>query len=302
MHKTQCGDNMGKKFNQIQNDRCWLMFGSYHFDQIWELSLIEDLTLDYVRIRKSSSSKRGMMMAMTRFEWNDGTCRLRDFPCSRYHARHRWFCQRHPPICLQRPTDTLHLHLTSHHPSPHYAFDSDIVHWSCTPSSSHLEIASSSAWSRSPSVAARSQMSAPQNILPPLGTTTTNVNVPLMHPTTPQDPSSNADPMRAQQPPRPPPPPLDTMRAYRACLNCRNRKSKCDLDINQGRPVSSVQLVKQSRMSRECNLIFNDGPMTVWSLLLRLPDKRTWVYLGESHQRSHYIIVELNLDTMYQRY
>ncbi|KAH8790957.1 hypothetical protein F5882DRAFT_449957 [Hyaloscypha sp. PMI_1271] len=26
------------------------------------------------------------------------------------------------------------------------------------------------------------------------------------------------------------------MRAYRACLNCRNRKSKCDLDINGGRP------------------------------------------------------------------
>lgn len=40
------------------------------------------------------------------------------------------------------------------------------------------------------------------------------------------------------RPARPPPPPLDTMRAYRACLNCRNRKSKCDLDINQGRPVS----------------------------------------------------------------
>lgn len=35
-----------------------------------------------------------------------------------------------------------------------------------------------------------------------------------------------------------PPPPLDTMRAYRACLNCRGRKSKCDLDVNQGRPVS----------------------------------------------------------------
>ncbi|KAI6248148.1 hypothetical protein HI914_03754 [Erysiphe necator] len=30
--------------------------------------------------------------------------------------------------------------------------------------------------------------------------------------------------------------PLDTMRAYRACLNCRSRKSKCDLDINQGKP------------------------------------------------------------------
>ena len=38
---------------------------------------------------------------------------------------------------------------------------------------------------------------------------------------------------------RKPPVPLDQMRAYRACLNCRNRKSKCDLDINQGRPVSA---------------------------------------------------------------
>lgn len=37
---------------------------------------------------------------------------------------------------------------------------------------------------------------------------------------------------------RKPPVPLDQMRAYRACLNCRNRKSRCDLDINQGRPVS----------------------------------------------------------------
>jgi hypothetical protein len=42
----------------------------------------------------------------------------------------------------------------------------------------------------------------------------------------------------APPPSRPPPPPLDSMRAYRACLNCRNRKSKCDLDINAGRPVS----------------------------------------------------------------
>jgi len=40
-----------------------------------------------------------------------------------------------------------------------------------------------------------------------------------------------------------PPPPLDTMRAYRACLNCRGRKSKCDLDINQGRPVCLVHLL-----------------------------------------------------------
>jgi len=31
---------------------------------------------------------------------------------------------------------------------------------------------------------------------------------------------------------------VDTMRAYRACLNCRTRKSKCDLDPHGGRPVS----------------------------------------------------------------
>jgi hypothetical protein len=30
---------------------------------------------------------------------------------------------------------------------------------------------------------------------------------------------------------------VDPMRAYRACLNCRGRKSRCDLDINNGRPV-----------------------------------------------------------------
>lgn len=34
--------------------------------------------------------------------------------------------------------------------------------------------------------------------------------------------------------------PPDAMRAYRACLNCRNRKSKCDLDGNAGRPVSRL--------------------------------------------------------------
>lgn len=33
---------------------------------------------------------------------------------------------------------------------------------------------------------------------------------------------------------------LDSMRAYRACLNCRNRKSKCDLDPNGGKPVSRI--------------------------------------------------------------
>lgn len=34
-------------------------------------------------------------------------------------------------------------------------------------------------------------------------------------------------------------PPLESMRAYRACLNCRSRKSKCYLEANGGRPVSS---------------------------------------------------------------
>ncbi|KAM3072642.1 hypothetical protein ACMFMF_006981 [Clarireedia jacksonii] len=49
---------------------------------------------------------------------------------------------------------------------------------------------------------------------------------------------------------RPPPPPLDSMRAYRACLNCRNRKSKCDLDINAGRPPCR----RCQRENRECVL------------------------------------------------
>ena len=93
----------------------------------------------------------------------------------------------------------------------------------------------------------------PQNMLPPIGNVTSASNMlPLMNPSPPQ----TADPMRqlaapapnagignvahaAGAPPsRPPQPPLDNMRAYRACLNCRNRKSKCDLDINGGRPVS----------------------------------------------------------------
>ncbi|KAE8452940.1 hypothetical protein EG329_012127 [Mollisiaceae sp. DMI_Dod_QoI] len=106
-------------------------------------------------------------------------------------------------------------------------------------------------------------MSAPQNMLPPLGTA--NVPsvaamapmapmAPMMNPSTPQTQSSNTDPMRSQaaQAPlsRPPPPPLDTMRAYRACLNCRNRKSKCDLDINQGRPPCR----RCQRENRECVL------------------------------------------------
>lgn len=42
----------------------------------------------------------------------------------------------------------------------------------------------------------------------------------------------------------------DTMRAYRACLNCRNRKSKCDLDLNQGRPPCR----RCQRENKECVL------------------------------------------------
>ncbi|KUJ12183.1 uncharacterized protein LY89DRAFT_688641 [Mollisia scopiformis] len=104
-------------------------------------------------------------------------------------------------------------------------------------------------------------MSAPQNMLPPLGTVMVPQNVPamapMMHSTPPQQTqsSSNADSIRPQQTPhnppsRPPPHPLDTMRAYRACLNCRNRKSKCDLDINRGRPPCR----RCQRENRECVL------------------------------------------------
>ncbi|TQS37170.1 hypothetical protein Golomagni_02364 [Golovinomyces magnicellulatus] len=42
----------------------------------------------------------------------------------------------------------------------------------------------------------------------------------------------------------------DAMRAYRACLNCRNRKSKCDLDLNQGRPPCR----RCQRENKECIL------------------------------------------------
>jgi hypothetical protein len=35
----------------------------------------------------------------------------------------------------------------------------------------------------------------------------------------------------------------DPMRAYRACIHCRNRKTKCTLDINGGRPVSLACLL-----------------------------------------------------------
>lgn len=34
----------------------------------------------------------------------------------------------------------------------------------------------------------------------------------------------------------------DPMRAYRACLHCRGRKTKCNLEANGGRPVSLFDL------------------------------------------------------------
>ena len=34
--------------------------------------------------------------------------------------------------------------------------------------------------------------------------------------------------------------PLDSMKVYRACVNCRGRKNRCDLDPNSGRLVSLV--------------------------------------------------------------
>ena len=105
-------------------------------------------------------------------------------------------------------------------------------------------------------------MAAPQNsnVLPPItdagnsignsmAVSTAPIMPPLMQPTMGPNPPQ----MTSGRPARPPPPPLDTMRAYRACLNCRNRKSKCDLDINQGRPVSweAVLFVELAMLSDE---------------------------------------------------
>ena len=48
--------------------------------------------------------------------------------------------------------------------------------------------------------------------------------------------------------------PLDQMRAYRACLNCRSRKSKCDLDINGGSPVSLPIFVDPNNKASSTNV------------------------------------------------
>ncbi|KAG4443349.1 hypothetical protein IFR05_001138 [Cadophora sp. M221] len=50
--------------------------------------------------------------------------------------------------------------------------------------------------------------------------------------------------------PQPTEKPFDAMRAYRACLHCRNRKSKCDLDPNGGKPPCK----RCQRENRECVL------------------------------------------------
>lgn len=49
--------------------------------------------------------------------------------------------------------------------------------------------------------------------------------------------SGTANSGRSNVTPQPGEKPFDAMRAYRACLHCRNRKSKCDLDPNGGKPV-----------------------------------------------------------------
>jgi hypothetical protein len=95
-------------------------------------------------------------------------------------------------------------------------------------------------------------MSGQHNILPPMGsnvniTSAPSMGINVMNPVQGQNQISNAGPQTGsaqQSQGRPLPPPLDTMRAYRACLNCRNRKSKCDLDLNGGRPVSDIRLCR----------------------------------------------------------
>ncbi|TAQ86504.1 hypothetical protein B7494_g5176 [Chlorociboria aeruginascens] len=108
-------------------------------------------------------------------------------------------------------------------------------------------------------------MSGSQNILPPIGpgvsSVTSEPTAPIatmtmtsMNPSMREAPKTD-QPMGNENMPqvlttRPSAPPLDTMRAYRACLNCRNRKSKCDLDINSGRPPCR----RCQREAKECVL------------------------------------------------
>lgn len=89
----------------------------------------------------------------------------------------------------------------------------------------------------------------PHNILPPIATgasvnimSTPSMGIDVMNPVPgqPQNRVPDPTPQNGAEPHRPGPAPLDSMRAYRACLNCRNRKSKCDLDLNAGRPVGLI--------------------------------------------------------------
>jgi len=107
-----------------------------------------------------------------------------------------------------------------------------------------LITASSTAKRGTPSITVialdRATMAGPHNALPHAGigniTSAPSMGINVMNPIQGQS-STGPQSIPQQAPARPLPPPLDTMRAYRACLNCRSRKSKCDLDINGGRPV-----------------------------------------------------------------
>lgn len=81
------------------------------------------------------------------------------------------------------------------------------------------------------------------NMLPPITAAhehETGVKPPPQLMQASQGDPSNANASNQQESPSRTAPPLDTMRAYRACLNCRSRKSKCDLDINGGKIVSTT--------------------------------------------------------------
>jgi hypothetical protein len=92
----------------------------------------------------------------------------------------------------------------------------------------------------------------PHSMVPPVASGDVNIHTPSPIIRNPMaGPASNADDPPASSRPHPA---SDPMRAYRACLNCRNRKSKCDLDVNGGRPVSTCV----SRKSRLPPVIWRD--------------------------------------------
>ncbi|KAL2073889.1 hypothetical protein VTL71DRAFT_11215 [Oculimacula yallundae] len=88
-------------------------------------------------------------------------------------------------------------------------------------------------------------------MLPPLGAPgnpISNSSIPNMSAPNTMSPLMNGPSSQVQGGPSQPP--VDAMRAYRACLHCRNRKSKCDLDPNGGRPPCR----RCQRENRECVL------------------------------------------------